>query len=157
MVKALVAASLLWPIVLGTALWQRSTGAPSIWSSVVYLAGSAICHQRPERTFQAAGAHWPVCGRCSGLYLAAPAGAVIAVGLARRPRRRRSDRSRHNVWLAAAAVPTVVTFVLEWLDLAPVSNLARFFTALPLGAAVALVVVSTAAGPPRPIEYTFRR
>jgi hypothetical protein len=79
-----------------------------------------------------------VCGRCAGLYLAAPIGALAAfVG-------RRRGRASAVRWLLAAAVPTAVTFALEFTNLAPVSSLARAITALPLGAAVAHVIVSVA-------------
>jgi hypothetical protein len=43
--------------------------------------------------------------------------------------------------LVVAAVPTAATLVVEWLALAPVSSLARFATALPLGAAVLAALV----------------
>jgi len=51
-------------------------------------------------------------------------------------------------WLALAAVPTAITLAVEWLNLAPVSNLARALAALPLGAMIAFVLVRTAAGEP---------
>ena len=103
-----------------------------------------ICHQQPARSFQTAGVQWPVCGRCSGLYLGAPIGA-IAIGLARRRPR------RPVAWLAIAAIPTAITLALEWLHLADVTNGARALTALPLGAAIAAVLVVTAAGRGRTI------
>jgi uncharacterized membrane protein len=87
---------------------------------------------------------WPVCGRCSGLYLAAPIGALVA-GVAIR---RRTTAPRQMAWLALAAVPTAITLAVEWLNLAPVSNLARALAALPLGAMIAFVLVRTAAGEP---------
>jgi hypothetical protein len=49
---------------------------------------------------------------------------------------------RTPFWLAIAALPTVVTLGLEWLDLAHVTNLDRALAALPLGAAIAFVIVA---------------
>jgi hypothetical protein len=49
---------------------------------------------------------------------------------------------RAAFWLAIAALPTVVTLGLEWLDLAHVTNLDRALAALPLGAAIAFVIVA---------------
>jgi len=153
MVKGLVAASLLWPALLAASVWQQAEGRTPVWTSVVYLAGSQICHQRPERTFETAGVEWPVCGRCSGLYLAAPFGALLATAALawrRLPR-------RPVWWLAAAAAPTALTLGLEWSSLAHVTNVGRFAAAAPLGAAVAFAVVQAAAGPRGRIGYTDRR
>jgi uncharacterized membrane protein len=151
MVKALVIASLAWPMLLGAAAWRSATaaGGPS-WSAVVYVAASRICHQRPERSFHTGGVQWPVCARCSGLYLAAPIGACAAALTLRRRRAGRSERAVR--WLLVAAVPTAVTLGAEWLGLAAPGNLVRALAALPLGAMLAVVLVQTAAGPPKRIE-----
>jgi len=47
-------------------------------------------------------------------------------------------------WIAtaAAAIPTLVTFSLEWGLGWPVSNTVRAAAAIPLGAVVAFIVVS---------------
>jgi uncharacterized membrane protein len=146
MVKALVVGSILWPLLLASAAWARIEHSTAGWPSLVYLAASRVCHQRPERSFQSAGVKWPVCGRCSGLYLAAPAGALVgALVLGRR-------RYSPVRLLAIAAIPTAITIALEWPHLADVTNVHRFVAALPLGAAIAYVLVRTAAGSRGPIE-----
>lgn len=33
--------------------------------------GSYICHRKPERTFKIRGKYFPVCSRCTGMYLGA--------------------------------------------------------------------------------------
>jgi len=73
--KALVAAAIVWPLAAGGAVWHRAShpdDRPALGAAVVYLAGGRICHQRPERSFATRDVQWPVCARCSGLYLAAP-------------------------------------------------------------------------------------
>lgn len=40
------------------------------------MIGYAVCHQAPERTFQAGGTPLPLCARCTGIYL----GVVIGLG-----------------------------------------------------------------------------
>lgn len=139
MKRRLVAAAVAWPIVLGLAAAARAAGNRPLWSDVIYLAASRVCHQRPDRSFFTAGVQWPVCGRCAGLYLAAPIGAVAAL-LTRR-------RARHETWapwLAAAAVPTALSLVLEWAVRWPVTSAWRFAAALPLGATIAFVLVRVA-------------
>jgi uncharacterized membrane protein len=152
MVKMLVAASLAWPLILSSAAVARWAHAAPVVSSVVYLAASRVCHQRPERSFHTAHVQWPVCARCSGLYLAAPAGAIVAFASRRRRSRSREPHAAAKiVWLLVASLPTAVTLALEWLRLAPMSNLTRAVAALPLGAMVAFLVVRVA-GPRQPIE-----
>jgi len=31
--------------------------------------GNYICHRKPERSFKIGGRHFPVCSRCTGIYL----------------------------------------------------------------------------------------
>jgi len=139
----LVVASWLWPAAGAAAVWSVSRhGADDVWPPVVYAAASLVCHQRPERSFATAGVQWPVCGRCSGLYLAAPIGA--AVGWIRR--RTRADRRWVLPVSGVAIAPTVLSVAIEIAGFAPIGNVARFVLALPAGAALALVVVRTAAG-----------
>jgi hypothetical protein len=141
----------IWPLLLSGAWAERAVGRARqgmhVWPELVYLAASRVCHQRPERSFSTAGVTWPICARCSGLYLAAPVGAVVAW----RQRRRRAigvaDAGRvhrYRVWLTAAAVPTAATLGLEWLHLAPMTNGWRFAAALPLGAILAWALVDVA-------------
>ena len=121
---------------------------PGLWpAAVVYTAAGLVCHQRDDRSFHTHGVKWPVCARCSGLYLAAPLGAFAAL---LGPGRLR--RARDLKMLAFAAAPTAITFVLEHGGVAGVSSAARFVAALPLGAAVAWVVVRAARGPETAIE-----
>jgi uncharacterized membrane protein len=128
--------------VLAAATFELTQGKTPAWTAVVYAAGSRVCHQRSDRSFHTDGVKWPVCGRCSGLYLSAPLGALAAVVALRR----RTVVPRQLMWLAIAAVPTAATLAIEWLGLAPVNNVARAVVALPLGAMIAFVLVRTAAG-----------
>ena len=104
---------------------------------------------------------WPVCGRCSGLYLAAPLGTLAVLAGTRRRRRPRPTQTfgpltthRPLFVLAVASLPTVVTVVGEWFGLMPVTTLARAISAMPLGAAIAYVIARVTAGAPRAMEYT---
>jgi len=141
--KTLTAAAIAWPLLLASVVWARLDGHQPLWTTAVYLVGSKICHQLADRSFHTNGVQWPVCARCAGLYLAAPIGAVVAIAARRRPR----------VWGAAswpvlivAAVPTVVTLAIEWPGLGAPSNLTRALAALPLGGAIAFLIVRTAGG-----------
>jgi uncharacterized membrane protein len=121
---------------LGFGLW--------LWVAGLFLAPVAlrpfctfICHQRPERSFFVAGTQLPVCARCTGLYL----GAALAVPLALLITSR-VPASRARLALVVAALPTALTWILEFAGGIPFSNAARFIAALPLGYAAAWLVVA---------------
>ena len=144
--RLLTAAAIAWPLVAGAALWQRaalsaSPGGPSMsaLSAFVYAAASRVCHQRPERSFHTHDVAWPVCARCAGLYLAAPFAALVAL----RRRSHNASRLQPLQLVALAAIPTALTLFWEWGGLGTPSNLVRFVTAVPLGAAIAFVLIAT--------------
>ena len=147
MLKVLVAASLLWPALLAAGAGARATGEDSWLGAAVYISAGLVCHQRDDRSFHTHGVKWPVCARCSGLYLAAPLGALVALAGGRGLRRPWDLKT-----LALCAFPTAATFVLEHGGVAPITSTQRFIAALPLGAAAAWVVVRAARGPHAAIE-----
>jgi uncharacterized membrane protein len=137
---AWLAAILLAPLAIASDRPMLSAGAVGL-----YAAGARICHQRPDRCFWIHGRPMPVCARCSGLY----AGAAFAAPLALVWAARLSGR-RARLVLAAAALPTLVTWSLEMAGRAHPSNIARLVAALPLGFAAAWLVVSTLSNGSRP-------
>jgi uncharacterized membrane protein len=139
MKRGLAIAAVAGPLLLGAALLMRMAGAVPIWTTIVYTAAGLVCHQRPDRSFFTSGVQWPVCGRCAGLYLAAPLGALIALA-----NRGAWPRHRVTMWMAVAALPTAVSWLAEHLAGIPQTNLARAVLAMPLGAAVAFIVVRVA-------------
>lgn len=147
MARWLVAGACGWPLVLAAALWRELVDPSSKFAALVYLACSRICHQRPDRSFHVDDVPWPVCGRCLGLYLAAPIGAWLAFIWARSAP---GDQALRR-WLVAAVLPTAATLILEWTGAVPVTTPERFVAALPLGAAITFVVVTLAANRTQPI------
>jgi uncharacterized membrane protein len=113
-------------------------------SGLTYALGSLICHQRPERSFDLFAAQMPVCARCAGLYAGAAIGAALTVVAGWRWT---SSIVRWRAVLLAAALPTVATWTGEALGMAAASNMARAVAAVPLGAAVAWVVIDAARAP----------
>lgn len=145
MTRTLLVAAIAWPALLGAVVALRAADRAPWLTGAVYLAAARICHQDPARSFATAGVQWPVCGRCSGLYLAAPLGALFAAGW----RRRRSAGLPIAVMLVAAA-PTAATMIWEWAG-QPMSSLTRLLAALPLGALVAFLLVRVTREPARAI------
>lgn len=124
--------------------------APILWTplaTLLYAAGSLICHQIPERSFHLQGSQLPVCARCAGLYGGSALGSVVGATIAGRAVARWRSTPGQWQWLGTflAAFPTLATFLLEWVFGWSISNTARTLAAVPLGAAVAFVVVSALA------------
>lgn len=148
---ALGAATLIWLATLASAAWAAASGAV-MFPAAVYHVASFICHQQLDRTFFWGGAPWPVCARCLGLYAAAPAGALAAAFAPRA-----LVPWSNLAVLSAAAVPTGATWIAEHAGGLALSNSARFIAALPLGAALAWMLVRTAIDtrPRRVSQYTL--
>lgn len=125
-------------------MWQLAAGlAASAWLTIIVLAppvafaaGHFICHQRPERSFFLHGHQLPVCARCTGLYAGAALAGPIAIALGAS-----LSRQRARLLLGAAALPTLITWSLEFANAEPFSNVWRFVAALPLGFAAAWLVL----------------
>ena len=133
---ALTIAALLWAGVLVAAPVAVSRSTLALPATLAYDVSSRICHQRPERSFHLAGVQLPVCARCFGLYACAALGAVMAWSTARRP-----PATTSRVLLGLAAVPTALTWGLEFAGLAAFSNVSRALASLPLGLAAGWLVV----------------
>jgi uncharacterized membrane protein len=130
-VSVIVAALAIgWLVLLIAAPWL-----PPMVAAVFYAAGAFICHQRPDRSFHLDAAQLPVCARCLGVYAGAASGSIIAhaPGLVL--------RLRPRTLLVMGLVPTLVTLVVEWSDLADPGNVVRGAAGVPIGLAAALVLV----------------
>ena len=134
----LLALALLAGILIPTA--ACAAGRVPRLAVVVYAFSGVICHQRADRSFVSCGVKWPVCGRCSGLYLGAALGALLAAG----GLRTRHPASRWRRILLLAAVPTLVSWVAEVTVGLDPGTAARFALATPLGLATALWLAEVA-------------
>ena len=113
---------------------------PTVPSALTYVATSFICHQLPERSFHVGAVQLPVCARCLGIYAGLAVGGLVAV-----VRRRRMGPDRARIVAAVGAVPTLITVAAEWIGVWQTSNGVRFLAGLPLGAAIACVVIGVLA------------
>jgi uncharacterized membrane protein len=118
-----LAASLVWLAAIVAAphaLHAEAGGAAKIGAGAVYLAGRVVCHQRPERSFVAAGHPLPVCARCTGIYAAVPLACLLALALPGGRGRRLwawAATARGIVWtVLPAAISVVVEWITGWTD-----------------------------------------
>lgn len=148
-VRVLVAAALFWvaAILLAPLAIASSQGTLSLGAAGVYAAGARVCHQRSDRCFWIHGRPMPVCARCTGLYagaaIAGPLALFLSAGLSSR---------RARLTVALAALPTVITWGIEFAGLAHPSTSVRAIAALPLGFTVAWLVLATLGDGARPSQ-----
>lgn len=144
--RVLVGASVAWLGALLLAPYGIQSSLPLVrnLAALVYVAGGFICHQRPERSYWLAGAQLPVCARCTGLYVSAAIGAPIAFLYAAR-----LSGAQARLAVILAGLPTLVTWSIEMAGLAHPSNTVRAVAALPLGFAVAWLIMATTYTDPR--------
>jgi len=110
--------SLLWLAAIVAAphgLHAAPLAPMRIGAGVVYLAGRVVCHQRPERSFVAAGHPLPVCARCTGVYAAAPLACLLALLVPGGRARRAWAWAGTPRGIVFAAAPTVVSVAVEWV------------------------------------------
>ncbi len=111
-------ASLFWlaAILAAPHALHAAPGAPGrLGAGTIYLAGRVVCHQRPERSFVAAGHPLPVCARCTGIYAAVPLACLLAVALPGGRARRLWAWAGTRRGVFVAALPTAVSVVVEWI------------------------------------------
>jgi uncharacterized membrane protein len=142
LIVAWAAAILLAPIAFLSQ--SRVLALPAI---IIYEIGGRVCHQIDARSFHFDVCQLPVCARCTGLYVSAAAGAVAGLWAASSIPGARARRI-----LLLCAMPTGLTWGLEMAGLAHPSNIVRAVAALPLGCAVAWMVVTTLCEAPASAE-----
>jgi uncharacterized membrane protein len=144
--RVLAAAAVVWAAIIPAAALAAHQPAGStgwhVFSAAVYLFGSTICHQRPERSFLLDGAQLPVCARCAGIYLGAAVATVVS-GFSRTSMVRLKPDTTAVRWiLAIALLPASLSLIYEWTTGDVPSNWTRAATGVVLGGGVAAVVLA---------------
>ncbi|HEX7139822.1 MAG TPA: DUF2085 domain-containing protein, partial [Vicinamibacterales bacterium] len=143
--RAFVRAAAVWAAAIPAAAAASSLATPAwpvyLFTGGVFAIGSAVCHQLPERSFHIWGRQFPVCARCTGIYLAT---AVVGLCLMRTrgaERRGPSSRSGRLRMGAAALALNGLTLAYEWTTGVAASNAVRAAAGAALGAVVAALIV----------------
>ena len=134
----------MWAAVLPAATYAAtlSGGPAQLLAVAVYGVGSAICHQRADRSFHLFAVQLPVCARCTGLYAGAALTAVWHLLRASDSVPLADLTPAARRLLTVATLPMAASIVYEWGTGDVPSNLARAVTGIILGAAVTDVILA---------------
>lgn len=128
-------------MILGYYGWQHT---PDGWLGILHAIGYSVCHQIPSHSFSIGNSSFPLCARCTGLYLGAFIGLVILIPLGRKS----GIPSRPVILL-------MLLFVIAWLVdgansffsdllnqviLYPPNNTLRLLTGFGMGFSVAITL-----------------
>jgi uncharacterized membrane protein len=142
---AFVALAALWATMLVLAPFVASRAHATAFGTAIVVAvygvGGIVCHQLPARSFHLWAAQMPVCARCAGIYIGGAAAAVAALAARGRRRPRTMSASRARSIMAVSVAPTVATLLYEWSTGVTPAGAIRFVAGVPLGAAVAWLLV----------------
>ena len=112
--------------------------------ALIFAVGRVVCHQQPERSFFLDGDQFPVCARCTGLYVSAAAGLAgwVAVKSASRWRPLSFDPRLAVRMIVIGGIPTAVSLATDLSGIWDGSNATRALLAVPLGASAGAIVAA---------------
>jgi len=128
-------------LILGYYGWQHT---PDGWLGKLHAIGYSVCHQIPSHGFYIGNSSFPLCARCTGLYLGALIGLVILI-----PSGRKSGIPSRPV------IVLMLLFIIAWLVdganaffsdllnqviLYPPTNTLRLLTGFGMGFSVAITL-----------------
>ena len=117
-----------------------------LMADIIFAIGSLICHQRPERSFFWGAHQFPVCARCTGLYVSAALGmaGLVVIKLTNHWRPRAIDPRTARIILILAAMPTLISVASGTLGVWDGTNITRALLAIPLGVTAGAIVAAVA-------------
>ena len=133
----LLSGALLWAVVLVSApvVTANYASESSLFTlgAAAYIVGTIVCHQQADRSFRLSEATFPVCARCTGLYVGAGVSALMMFGLGAVRTRRRCRWKDARTLFIVSALPTVVSILVETFGVVEPGNLVRALSGMPLG------------------------
>jgi uncharacterized membrane protein len=103
------------------------------------ILGSSVCHQLPERSFNAGSLYMPVCARCEGIYLGFLFSALILF-LMFRKREAELPPLYIIIILLLFVLSTVIDALLSYFFVIRTYNLSRLITGYLSGAAAMTII-----------------
>ena len=105
----------------------------------LHIAGDGLCHQIPDRTLVALGLYYPVCARCTGIYLGFVVALAVLFFLYRGAQRSGIPRWPFFIVAALASAGMLFDVVSAQLMFRDTSNLIRLATGTLFGASLGVI------------------
>ncbi|MCL2883317.1 MAG: DUF2085 domain-containing protein [Coriobacteriia bacterium] len=120
----------------------------ALLQNIIYFFGFGICHQIPGRTLEAGGYLFTVCARDTGTHVGFAATLIVAALQFHLRKIRPSDLPPWPMLVVAGLmfIPMGIDGASSYLGLRETTNLIRFFTGLPAGIAVGILVAPLLSG-----------
>jgi len=126
--------------------WQAASLTSSGCHAKLFLVGSSVCHQIPSHSFITDGLQFPVCARCTGLYLGAFIGLIAGFSYGRR----KGIPNRYLIGLLATLFllwsgDGLNSFISDFLGrpfLYSTTNMTRLITGYGMGLVMAAALVT---------------
>lgn len=108
-------------------------------SELLHSFGDGLCHQIPDRTLTAMGLYYPVCSRCTGIYIGFIVALTALFLLYRTNQRKGSFGWQFYLVAAAASLGMLFDVSSAYLDLRETNNFIRLTTGVLFGSSLAAV------------------
>lgn len=108
-------------------------------AELLQSAGDGLCHQYPDRTLVALGLYYPVCARCTGIYLGFIVALPVLFAVYRGQQRRGSFRWLFYLIAAIASAGMLFDVVSAQYGVRETSNLIRLITGVTFGGSLGAV------------------
>lgn len=111
----------------------------NIFIKFIYLIGTSVCHQLPDRSFSYAGNQNCVCSRCEGIYIGFFLSAILLL-LMFRKKQAELPSLYIIIILILFIFSTIIDGVLSYLSIIDTNNFSRFITGYLAGSAAAVII-----------------
>lgn len=138
-----IAIWVLGSLLLVEFVYWLSFTPPGFWGKLTAI-GHAVCHQLPERSFTVLGHQFPLCARCTGMYIGAFLGLLVQLSAQRKgklpPLVVIIPLALLFSWFALDGVNSFLTFLPNAPHLFETTNATRLFSGLGTGLGIIAVL-----------------
>ena len=114
----------------------------NLYTEILHLLGFGLCHQMPERSFIYGGVQFPICARCTGIYVGIAATLLILFWLYRGAQRAGVPALPFFVGAAFATFAMGFDGFGSYLGFYETTNFVRVLTGIMFGSAMGVVIYS---------------
>lgn len=107
---------------------------------LLYFMGRSVCHQLPERSFFIQNNQFPLCARCTGIYIGMLLGLLYLL-IRKRDKGNRPPAIKQLIVMVICWIPMMVDGVTSYVGVRDTNNLIRFITGLFFGVFIPVFII----------------